>query len=38
MINFIAITLLVLGTIVDFKNLKRKKRQIIVPPTIKLPS
>ena len=38
MINSIAITLLLLGSLVDYKRLKRKKRQFHAPPTNQLPS
>ena len=38
MINSIAITLLLLGSLVAYKRLKRKKRQFHAPPTNQLPS
>ena len=38
MINFIAIPLLLLGTLVAFKRLKKKKRKFHAPPTNQLPS
>jgi len=38
MINSIAITLLLLGSLVVYKRLKRKKRQFRAPPTNQLPS
>jgi len=38
MINSIAITLLLLGSLVVYKRLKRKKRQFHAPPTNQLPS
>ena len=38
MINSIAITLLLLGSLVTYKKLKRKKRQFQAPPTNQLPS
>lgn len=38
MINSIAITLLLLGSLVAYKILKRKKRRFQAPPTNQLPS
>ena len=38
MINLIAITLLLLGCLVAYKRLKRKKRRFHAPPTNQLPS
>ena len=38
MINSIAIPLLVLGFIIAYKRVKRKKRQFHAPPTNQLPS
>ncbi len=38
MINSIAITLLLLGSLVAYKRLKRKKRRFHAPPTNQLPS
>jgi len=38
MINSIAITLLLLGSLVALKRLKKKKRQFHAPPTNQLPS
>jgi len=38
MINSIAISLLLLGSLVAYKRLKRKKRQFHAPPTNQLPS
>ena len=38
MINSIAITFLLLGFLVAYKKLKRKKRQFHAPPTNQLPS
>ena len=38
MINSIAITLLLLGSLVAYKRLKIKKRQFHAPPTNQLPS
>ncbi len=38
MVNSIAITLLLLGSLVAYKRLKRKKRQFHAPPTNQLPS
>ena len=38
MINSIAIPLLVLGFLVAYKKLKRKKRRFHAPPTNQLPS
>jgi len=38
MINSIAITLLLLGSLVAYKILKRKKRQFRAPSTNQLPS
>jgi len=38
MFNSIAITLLLLGSLVPYKRLKRKKRQFHAPPTNQLPS
>ncbi len=38
MINSILITLLVFGTLVGYKRLKRKKRRFHAPPTNQLPS
>ncbi len=38
MINFIAIPLLLLGTLFAFKRLKKKKRKFHAPPTNQLPS
>ena len=37
MINSIAITLLLLGSLVAYKRLKRKKRQFHAPPSNQLP-
>ena len=38
MINSIAFTLLLLGSLVAYKRLKKKKRQFHAPPTNQLPS
>ena len=38
MTNSIAITLLMLGTLVAYKRLRRKKRKFHAPPTNQLPS
>ena len=38
MINSIAIPLLVLGALIVFKRLKRKKKKFHAPPTNQLPS
>ncbi len=38
MINSIAITLLLLGSLVIYKTLKKKKRRFQAPPTNQLPS
>jgi len=38
MVNSIAITLLLLVSLVAYKRLKRKKRQFHAPPTNQLPS
>jgi len=38
MINSIAITLLLLGSLIAYKRLNRKKRQFHAPPTNQLPS
>ena len=38
MINSIAITFLLLGSLVAYKEVKRKKRRFQAPPTNQLPS
>ena len=38
MINSIAITLLVLGSLIAYKRFKRKKKKFHAPPTNQLPS
>jgi len=38
MVNSIAITLLLLGSLVTYKRFKRKKRRFHAPPTNQLPS
>ena len=38
MINSIAFTILLLGSLVAYKKLKRKKRRLHAPPTNQLPS
>ena len=38
MINSIAITLLVLGSLVAYKRIKRKKKRFHAPPSNQLPS
>ena len=38
MINSIAITFLLLGSLIAFKKLKRKKQRFQAPPTNQLPS